>query len=299
MGQLVVLYKPIVVELREENCNTLGKLVAAITQTYPPILNRHDGLEYAIRGAKQGRVALTEGQYDPNAELLTNNRRPIEIKAKFKAIYTVNIRRASAKHLFGGPIIAEVEVYCRDSFGKLKEQIERQTGISKDSQQLEFMGWPMLDSSILGLQRVFRGCTVVLRVMAKITYHFKDASWSITAGVDESLLLLLGRIATNLSEDVSMLRFSFTHASEDVAATATDRPPNPTQLFKAGDVVGSVAENGLTNGGAIQVYREYRKRELNDETVRPSKVDGKSNRQRKRERREKERRAVLSKSVAT
>ncbi|KAK4947778.1 hypothetical protein LTR10_013286 [Elasticomyces elasticus] len=301
MAKRIIVYRPIVIDLPEESCKRVGDLVAAIKTPYPHLLDWHDGLEYAVHHDDgEGSIALRGGQYDPNAELLPGHRRPIEVMAKITEAYTIKVCRVSAKDPLGAQGIVEVEVYHQDSFGQLKERIERQIGIPKGSQQLAFMGFPTLDSWILGWQRVFQGCTVILHVAATITYHFKDTTSSITVVLDEPLSMLLGQIATSIGEDISMLRFVFSKTSAEVAANAREWLPDRFQLFKTQNVVGNVAENGLANGDAIRVYRENRKCELDDETVRSSEGGGKRHRPRKRAREaHKKQEAPLPESVST
>ncbi|KAI1613932.1 hypothetical protein EDD36DRAFT_210850 [Exophiala viscosa] len=206
--------------------------------------------------------ALNGSTYVPNLDIVSHDRQRIEIVAEYRGVYTINVFRAFANDFPPAQEIAKVEVHSQNSFEQLKEKVEQQTGIPKCSQRLEFEGCIMLDNYILGRERVFQGCTVVLRVMTGITYIFK-AVGGVTVEVDQSLSTVLGRIAANISEDVSMLRFVFTKTSGAVAANARAWLPDRTQLFKAKDVVGSVAENGLgrlVNGDVIQVYRKHLKR---------------------------------------
>lgn len=139
MGKVVVVYKPIVIEVAEDNYKRAGDLVNAIEQSHPHILSWDDGLQYGVRDIK-GMVALNGPHYDPNAVLLSTNRREIEIMAKVPEVYTISVRRAFTKGLPGTQGIYEVEAHWQTSFAQLKELIRPQTGIPKLDRGCQSMG---------------------------------------------------------------------------------------------------------------------------------------------------------------
>ncbi|KAJ9503760.1 hypothetical protein LTR99_002519 [Exophiala xenobiotica] len=256
MTKFVVVHKPNVVEIPDGDYKTVGDLVAAIRKKDTELLGSGDHLTYTLSTAGGENIALNGPKYDPGLELPQETGTTSDIHAHMKENYQIRYR--VQLHPGKGCNIETVTVHWTDSVAKLKERIERQSGIPAISQVLRRTDTFMYNNDTLFWCALSDNDLITLGVTGLLKFYFKNklSTTQLFFLSSDDLFTVLTEIMQLLAETSSNVLFEIGKASGAVDYGANHWLQDRSSLFELGDAQGTMLENGILDGDEIRVYKK-------------------------------------------
>ncbi|KAJ9604933.1 hypothetical protein H2200_010322 [Cladophialophora chaetospira] len=257
---LIIIYQPVILSVDLTKCQTLEDLENLVRDQSESATSDIDIFRNRWGPGLLPGVSFTQADLELFHHDVSKLQFPkLHVFPEMREEYVLQVYDPRTHSPSGRHASFNVQVNCIDTVASLKKKIKNQTGISTASQRLEFNGKMLLPEDHLVTYGIMNGSSIQLTVKASLYFRISNSSIWVFAFPDTPLQDVLQSFAKQKKEDLASLLFQVFTSSGEVTQSSQQWLPERARLFNAGEVVGTVEENGFLHGDQIQVFQLNKK----------------------------------------